>query len=136
MRPLRAFTFIELILAIFLFSYGIISVVQILPVNRRFLEQSTFQTQASFLAQEQMEKVATVSYDDLTTGAYEPSAALAATIGDGYVVQFTRSTAVSLIDSAYASTATDIGLKKVIVTVGWTERSGARNYTLTTIVHN
>jgi Tfp pilus assembly protein PilV len=122
-------------LSIFLFTYGMISVLQIFPVNRRLLEQSKFQTQASFLAQEQMEIVRSVSYASLTTGAYEARAFLPSGAGV-FATQFERSTDVSLIDGTYAATNSDVGLKKIVVTVYWAERSINRTYVLTSYANN
>jgi prepilin-type N-terminal cleavage/methylation domain-containing protein len=130
----KGFTLVELVVAIMLFSYGIISVMQVFPINRKLLLQSSLQTQASFLAQEQIENVAAQSYASLTTGYYEPQAALT---GDGtFVTQFQRSTVISLIDGTYASSGTDVGLKKVVVTVYWTDGNINRTYALTTYVNN
>jgi prepilin-type N-terminal cleavage/methylation domain-containing protein len=135
MRIRKGFTFVELIIAIFLFSYGIISVMQVFPVNRKLLAQSALQTQASFLAEEQMENVQAVDYDDLTVGAYEARAFLPS--GNGtFATGFERSTDVSLIDSTYASTATDVGLKKVVITVYWVDGNVNRTYVLTSYVNN
>ncbi len=135
MKKRRGFTFIELILAIFLFSFGIISVLQVFPINRRFLTQSSMQTQASFLAAEQMENMRSVAYADLTVGAYEPNATLPGTIG-AFAAAFQRTTVVSLINGTYASTGTDIGLKKIVVTVSWSENNATRTYVLTSYANN
>lgn len=135
MKVKRGFTFVELIIAIFLFSYGIISVMQIFPVNRKLLAQSALQTQASFLAEEQMENVQATDYPNLTVGSFEPRAFLPNTNGI-FATQFERSTDVSLIDSTYNATATDVGLKKVVVTVYWVDGNVNRTYVLTSYVNN
>ncbi len=135
MKPRKGFTFIELLLAIVLFSFGIISVIQIFPVNRRLITQSSMQTQASYLAQEQMEKVRAVAYADLNAGTYEPQAALPAGAGV-FATQFERSTVVTLIDSNRATTVTDVGLKKIVVTLYWTENNLTRTYVLTSYANN
>lgn len=131
----KGFTIIELALAIVLFSFGVISVMQIFPVNRRLLTQSSMQTMAANLAQEQIENVRNLSYASLTTGSYEPKAYLTGSTGDP-VTQFQRSTDISLIDSNYNSTATDVGLKKIVVTVYWSEGSVNRTYAITTYANN
>lgn len=133
MKRRRGFTFIELTLAILLFSFGIISVMQIFPVNRRLLAQSQSQSQAAFLAAEQIELVRNVDYDDLTVGNYEAKAFLPGTNG-AFAAGYERSTVVSLVDGNYAASGTDVGLKKVVVTVYWTERNVNRTYTVSTIV--
>lgn len=135
MKKRRGFTIIELALAIFLFSFGVVSVLQIFPVNRRILAQSTLQSQASFLAQEQIEAIRSEDYADLTVGSYEARHTLPGTIG-AFATQFDRETTVSYLNSNYAVIGTDQGLKKVVVTVYWTERTINQTYTLTTFVSN
>ncbi|HSI20605.1 MAG TPA: prepilin-type N-terminal cleavage/methylation domain-containing protein [Verrucomicrobiae bacterium] len=135
MKPRKGFTFIELILAIVLFSFGIVSVIQIFPVNRRLITQSSMQTQASYLAQEQMEKVRAVAYADLDAGTYEARAALPAGAGT-FATQFERGTVVTLIDGNRAATGIDVGLKKVVVTVYWTENNVNRTYVLSSYANN
>lgn len=128
------FTFLELLLATSLFTVGMISVLQIFPVNRRLLTQSSQTTQAVYLAQEEMEYIRTLDYATLTTGNFEPTETLDNT-GGAIFTQYQRSTVVSLIDSNRATTATDIGLKKVVVTVTWTEHNISRQYSITTYVY-
>lgn len=135
MKHRPGFTFIELIIAVFLFSYGIISVMQVFPVNRKLLAQSSLQTQASFLAEEQVEKVEAQPYTSLTVGSYEPRAFLPNDNGS-FATQFERSTDISYIDGTYAASATDVGLKKVVVTVYWTDGTINRTYVLTSFINN
>lgn len=130
-RP--AFTFLELLIAVSLFSVGILSVLKIFPVNRRFLTQSANTTQAAYLAQEEIETVRAVAYDDLDVGTLEAQHALGASTGDPFG-QYQRQTVVSLIDTNWAATATDSGLKKVVTTITWTEHGIARSYQLATYV--
>lgn len=131
----KAFTFIELLIAVSLFTVGMLSVLQIFPANRKLLNQSAQTTQAAGLAEEQMENIQTVAYSDLTVGSYEPQERLSDSPSSVFY-QFQRSTTVSLIDTSYATTNTDTGLKKVIVTVNWAQGAVNRQYTITTFVYN
>lgn len=135
MKRRPAFTFLELLIALSLFSVGMISILQIFPLNRRYLAQSSFLTQATYLGQEQLETLQGVAYVDLTVGTFEARHALGDSAAPG-LSQFERQTVVSLINSSYNATATDIGLKKVETTVFWVERSGNRQYQLVTYVSN
>jgi prepilin-type N-terminal cleavage/methylation domain-containing protein len=134
-RHQKGFTFLELLIAVTLFSVGMISVLQIFPVNRRLLAQSTQASQAVYLAQEQVEYIRTLDYPTLTTGTFEAKAYLSTT-GSAAFGQYQRDTVVSLIDSNRASTVTDVGLKKVVVTIYWSEHSVNRQYSVTTYVAN
>jgi prepilin-type N-terminal cleavage/methylation domain-containing protein len=128
------FTFLELLIATSLFVIGMVSVLQIFPINRRFLTQSSQTSQASFIAQEQMEKVRGTDYDSLTVGNFEARDAVSDDSSDPMSL-YERQTVVTLIDGNRNATATDVGLKKVDITVYWTERSVDRTYSLTTYVY-
>ena len=130
----QGFTLLEVLIAVSLFAVGMMSIIQIFPLNRRLLRQSANTSQAAFLAQEEIEIIRDVDYDSLTTGTYEAAHAMG-TAGDQLVI-FSRSTAVSLIDSNRAATNSDVGLKKIVVTVTWTERNVARTYSLATYAYN
>lgn len=131
-RP--GFTFLELLIALSLFSVGMVTALQIFPLNRRFLAQSQHTTQASFVAQEGVEYVRSLDYSSLTTGSFEPNHAVAI-VPDPLSI-YSRSTLVELIDTNRNASATDVGLKKVTVTVTWLERSLTRSYTIATYVYN
>ena len=128
------FTFLELLIALSLFTVGMVTVLQIFPVNRRYLTQSGQITQASFLAQEQIEAVRALDYETLTSGTYEARHAIGAASSDP-LNQFERQTTVTLIDGNRATTVTDVGLKKVDVIVYWSERTISRQYSLSTYVY-
>ena len=144
-RP--AFTFLEVLIALSLFAVGMISIVQIFPINRRYLTQSALTTQAVFLAQEGMEQARSDSYADLVVGAspaYEPEHALSSTAGDP-MSQFQRQTVATYVDPTtsnaspavtYSNSGTDKGMKRIDVTVFWQENNISRQYTISTYVHN
>jgi prepilin-type N-terminal cleavage/methylation domain-containing protein len=128
------FTLLEVLVALSLFAVGMLSVLQIFPLNRRFLKQSAQSTQAAFLAQEQMEKVVKLPYASLTTGSFQAATPASTTAGDP-MAAFTEQTTVTLLTSTWASTATNVGLKRVDVLITWNERNIARQYTISTIVN-
>lgn len=127
------FTFLEVLVALSLFAVGMISVLAIFPVNRRFLLQSANTTQAVELAQEKLEQVRALTYNDLTVGAYEAAAPVTADTTNP-LSQYTRQTTVTLLDGNRQTTNTDQGLKKVDVQVSWKEHGANRQYTLSTYV--
>jgi len=127
----RAFTFVELLIALSLFSVGMLSILQVFPANRRLLAQSSYQSQASFLAEEQMETLRSLPYSSLTTGTYEAKATVPNSTGTQYSL-FQRSTTIDYIDGSYSVSATDTGLKRLTVTVYWSEGNVNRTYVLTT----
>jgi type II secretory pathway pseudopilin PulG len=132
MKRRPAFTFLELLIALALFAGGMMTMLQIFPLNRRFLTQSALTTQATFLGQEEMETVRSVAYEDLTVGTYEAKHAVSS--GDAFS-QFQRETTVALLDASRQPTATDTGLKKITVTVYWMEKNVSRHLTIATYAY-
>ena len=140
------FTFLELLISLSHFTVGMMSVLQIFPLNRRFLAQSANLTQATFLAQEEVEQVRLVSYTALTVGTYEALHALGSGTSDP-LNQFSRTTIVSLVDPTtspsaspspavtYSVPGADKGMKRADITVSWQEGSTSRSYTISTYVN-
>lgn len=134
------FTLVEVMVALSLFAVGMLSILQIFPINRRYLAQSANTTQAVFLAQEEIEQVRSQPYANLTIGTYETKHAVSQTAGDP-LSQYQRQTTVTIINAAHQSispqdTAHDLGLKQLDVTVYWLENTISRSYTLSTYVYN
>jgi len=138
------FTFIEVLIALSLFTIALVSILQIFPVNRRFLAQSAFSSQASFVAQDEIEAVRAQTYDSLTpigsSPAYEPLHYVSTTTGDP-LSQYQRQTVITYVNPAsspspYVTTSTDSHMKKVDVTVYWKENGNARQRTISTYVYD
>ena len=133
-RLQAGFTLLEVLIALSLFSVGMLSVLEIFPVNRRFLTQSAQSTQAAFLAEELMERDLTLPYSSLTPGTFQAATQVSTTAGDPRSL-YTRSSVVTLLDSNWQATATDVGLKRLDITVTWNEHGVSRTYVLSTIVY-
>lgn len=135
----KGFTFIELLVALSLFAVGMLSVLQIFPINRRYLKQSAMTTQAAFLAQEELEILQADSYSSLVVGTspyHEPRHAMSMDPDNPYA-QFERQTEVVLINPQdYQVSGTDLGMKKVTATIYWQEDRISRQYSLSTYVYN
>jgi prepilin-type N-terminal cleavage/methylation domain-containing protein len=133
------FTFIELLVALSLFVVGMLTILQIFPVNRKYLTQSGDTTQATFLAQEEMETVRSLGYEDLTVGTnpyFEPAHPLGSSSSDPFN-QYTRQTEVEYIDpNTFQVISTDDHLKQVIITVTWQESNLNRQYVLSSYVYD
>lgn len=134
-----AFTFIELLVALSLFVIGMLTILQIFPVNRKYLTQSGDTTQATFLAQEEMETVRSMSYEDLTVGTspyFEPAHLLGSGSSDPFS-QYTRQTEVEYIDpTTFHTISTDEHLKQVTITITWQESNINRQYVLSSYVYD
>lgn len=129
------FTLIELLLALTVFSVGMLSVVQVFPANRKLLSQTTQYTQASFLAQEQLEQTIAVPYAQLTVGTYAARAVVSTDTTSPFS-QYERDIIVTLLDGNRQPTNTDVGLKQVTVTIYWVQGSTNRQLSLKTYLAN
>ena len=130
-RYLTGFTIAEILVAITVFTIGILAVVQVFPLHRRLARISEKATVANYLAQEQFEKLFSLPYSEVTPGTYEIRAPLAAA---GDFSQYERETLVELVDANYQPSGTDLGLKKAMINVYFTENSQTRTESLVSIV--
>jgi prepilin-type N-terminal cleavage/methylation domain-containing protein len=136
-----AFTLLEILISLSLFSVGMVSVLHIFPVNRKYIKQSAQTTQAAFLAEEEIEIVHGTPYASLTIlpTYFEPAENLGSGAPSDPNNAFTRTTTVTYVDSNNnwlppSPATTDTGLKKVTVTVSWSENSITRQYVLSAYV--
>ena len=127
------FTFLELLIALSLFSVGMISVLQVFPINRRLLVQTTGTSQAAFLAQEQLELLRSTAYASLTVGTYQARASIVDD-EDSPLHQFERQTVVNYINDSYQVSNSDLRLKRILLTIYWTEHNVDRQLQLATYV--
>lgn len=128
----RGFTFLELLIALTLFIFGMVSLLQIFPANRKLLKQTASTTQATFLAQEQLELLKDDAYASLTTGTYIARGVVSSDTSSPFNA-YEREVVVSYVNpSTFASSGSDMGIKKIVVTIYWTEGSVSRTYSLST----
>lgn len=136
---MRAFTFLELLIALSLFTVGMLSILQLFPVDRRYLAQSANATQAVFLGQEGIELARAQPYASLGIGTFEASHPLST--GTNQLSQYTRQTVVTLLNGTTHAPMSpqlainDQGLKQITTTVSWAERSGIRQYSLSSYAY-
>jgi|GEM_PF-6857004 len=132
-RP--AFTILELLIALSLFLVGMVSILEIFPVDRNLLSESTHQTQASYLAQQEMEEMVATPYANLTTGVYVAKSLVTTDTTSEYSI-YSQEVDAAYIDTNHTVVGTDDGLKKITVIITWKERTFNQSYTLTTYVHS
>ena len=84
----------------------------------RIIGDSQRTAMASNLAVAQIETMQSMTYDTVTVGTYEAKHHLS-TDGANYLYPFQRQTVVSYLDSNLNASATDVGYKKIVVTVFW-----------------
>ncbi len=129
----QGFTFLELLVALTLFLVGMVTVLQIFPLNRRLLNQTSQTTNAVFLAQEEIEKVRSNDYTSLPVGTYLARTAVTTDTASPLKI-FDKQIVVVQVDTNRATTNTDTGIRRVDVTIFWTETSVQRQYKVSTYV--
>ena len=109
----KGFTILEAVVAISVLIIGIIAVLQVFPLALNVEKLSETETQASLLAQEKIEEKISWSYQDIAVGV-EIEDSLPSPFE-----KFSRETKINYVDSNLATTTSDLGLKKIEVTVRW-----------------
>lgn len=122
-KSLTGFTLIELSLAIFILTIGIVGIVSMFPLGIRIGKTSEISTIAAQLSQAKIEEIVSKSYTDIPTGIIEPKTELPSPF-NGYF----RETEVNYYDPVNTiTTDTDLGIKKIRVTVSWELNLGVSN---------
>jgi prepilin-type N-terminal cleavage/methylation domain-containing protein len=114
----KGFTLAEAIVSIFIVGIGLVAVTQIFPFAMRIIGDSQRTAMASNLAIAQVENMQSMNYDDITTGAFEAKHRLSDD-SSNYLYPFQRKTDVFYVNSNFTASLTDVGYKKITVTVYW-----------------
>jgi|SRR3989338_6106036 len=124
-RSLTAgFTLIEATVAILILIVGLLAVIQFFPFGLRIIGDSQSLTVASNLALSKIEEFQSLNYEEIGTGTVEPKQRLSADPAD-YLYHYQRQTLVETIDADFNPSASDVGLKKIVVTVFWRSPIGS-----------
>lgn len=116
----KGFTLVEIIIAISVFSIGILGAMSMFSYGVKAMKYSQSAISASQLIKEKVEDTISVNYDDVSTGTF---------IEDPLSVPFSgfrRQTEITYVDpsSALQEVSTDNGVKKIEVTVFWKSMFG------------
>jgi len=130
------FTLIETMVALFIFTMVFISLVYVFPRGLMINKTAENATKASYLAQSQLEYLNSLGYDGIGTGEIEAKHRLSVD-PTSYLYAFQRQTDVYYIDSNLQDSTNDVGLKKIIVTVYYTNSfaKAEKTYTTTTLIN-
>ena len=117
----KGFTLIELMVAIFILTAGIVAVLSAFPLGVRIGKSAEMTTVATQLGQAKMEEIISKSYGDISSGT--------TTEDYGEISDFPsykRITQVSYYDPVNSTTTeSDLRIKKIKVTVSWELLLGA-----------
>lgn len=116
-RRCRGFTVMEVIIAAFLLTIGLMATAQLIMMATGHVALSRQQTDAAALASQTIEQYRDVNFNTLAAGTYTSTPTIGATT-------FTITTVVTLNDP-------QTGMKRVTVTVTWV---GGQSYATSTIL--
>jgi prepilin-type N-terminal cleavage/methylation domain-containing protein len=129
------FTLIESAIAIFILLVGLVAVIAFFPFGIKIVGESQSETFAANLAQSKVEELKATNYDSLAVGTIEAKHRLSSDASDP-LYDYQRQTIVQTVDSNLNTNATDVGLKKVTITVYWISSiaHAERSYSMSTLV--
>ncbi|MBU2575553.1 prepilin-type N-terminal cleavage/methylation domain-containing protein [Patescibacteria group bacterium] len=114
----QGMSLIEVVISITVLIIGIIGLLQAFPKGISVQHSIELETIANHLAQEKIENISALAYEDITAGTIENQVPMGADPSSEFY-KFKRTTIVELVDQNLAQSAQDIGLKKITITVEW-----------------
>lgn len=121
----RGFTLVEATVAIAILMLGFFSVIQFFPFGLQIISDSQNVTTASSIALSKIEALSSLNYEDLSPGVVESKQPVS-NDSTSYLSHYQRQTVVETVDSDFNSSVSDIGFKKITVTVYWISPVGKR----------
>ena len=114
----KGISLIEIIISISILSIGILGLLQAFPrgvATQRIIELESI---GNHLAQEKLEEFASFAYDDILVGTLENQIRMSVDQADPFY-DYKRTTVVALVDQNLAPSGSDVGLKKITITLTW-----------------
>lgn len=116
----KGFTLVEIIVAIFVISVGIVSIVSMFPLGMKLVNSSQTSAISNQLCQQKIEEILATPYNDIVVGnSSENPLPLP-------FASFRREVKITYVDPALSmqETTTDKGMKKAEVSVYWNNTLG------------
>lgn len=110
---------IEVMVALLILMVAFVSLIQSFPFSLSIVKTAENSTKAAYLAQDELEQLLALNYDNIPTGTVEAKGRLSAD-SSNYLYYFQRQTTVSYLNSDWQESASDTGIKKISVTVYYT----------------
>lgn len=107
---------IEIMISITLLAVGILGVIQAFPRGLAAEKDIELVTIAEQLAQAKLEQLVAANYDEIPAGTLENGVRVSSNPSSP-LYDFLRTTTITLVDGDLADSITDIGLKKIIVSI-------------------
>ncbi len=112
-EPLTGFTLIEILFTITFLFVGLLALLQAFPTALGLEKINQMKSQAVLLAQEKMEFISSKAYQDVAV-----EDVLEDVLPSPFQL-FSRRVKVTYVDADLQTTGSDLGLKKIEVTVSW-----------------
>ncbi len=134
-RNQKGMTLLEIMVAFTIVTGSFISILQAFPMGLSLNKRSEMASVASYLAQEKIEELWSLGYEDTATGTVESKHPL----GEGpddYLYQFQRETVVNYVDDSLAATSSDAGMKRISTTIYYIDAldKNEKSYNITTLI--
>lgn len=110
---------LEIMVALTILMVAFIALMQSFPLSLKINKTSENATKASYLAQAKLEELNSLGYDNIAAGVIEAKHRLSDDTAN-YLYYFQRQTEVNYVDGDLAESVSDTGLKKITVTVYYT----------------
>ncbi|MDD5032471.1 MAG: prepilin-type N-terminal cleavage/methylation domain-containing protein [Patescibacteria group bacterium] len=129
------FSLIEVIVAFTILSVAFIGLVQTFPFGLSINKEAENTTEASYLAQDKIEELNSLGYDNINIGTIEAKHRLSLD-PDNYLYNYQRETVVNYVDGNLSEVVSDQGIKKISVTVYYINAVSKteKSYNITTLV--
>lgn len=110
---MKAFTLIELMIAVSILAVGIVAVLAMFPLGTQIVISSKMTTVASYLGEAKIEEIISTSYGEITSEAKQAL--------DSPFSAYSRETQVTCFDpnDSLSPNCPDTGIKKIKVIVFW-----------------
>ena len=126
----KGFTFIEAMIAILIFTLGVVAVLQVFPLAFGIEIANQKETQATMLCQEKVEEINSLTYPEIKVGVQTEDPL------PSPFDKFSRETTINYVDRNLETTSSDIGMKKIEVKVWWKSfyPAGEKQIKITTLI--
>ena len=111
-EEIGGFSLVEVIVAMSILMIAFIGLVQSFPLGNSVNDSAQKKTSASYLAQEKIENLYSIGYDNIATGTIEAKHRLSSDKSD-FLYKYQRETEVNYMDENLNVSSSDTGLKRI-----------------------
>lgn len=127
----KGLSIIEVMIAFLIVGGVLFAIIQIFPIGLRSSTIAHHNTVAVFLAQAKMEEIVKQLYDDIPTGTVSENSL--ADIHDDFA-GYSRTTVISYTDDNLNPSITDLGQKKIEITLAWNTFGMEKSLTINSLI--